>query len=322
MMFSRLPGGPLLTRDDIPDVPPHLIDATSVFNPGACRREDGRPMLLLRVQTRGRRTLLMRAFGCDAGHCRVEPEIVAVEGLEALGGTVHHVYDPRITRLDGCWYVTCALDLDHGCRVGVFATEDFATLSLVATTGHRDTRNGVLFPQKVQGRYLMLERPNTGRTGGGVPTGETIQLLASDDLAGWRVEGAVMSGRPRGWDELIGPGPPPILIEDGWLLLYHGVATHLDGGVYQAGAVILDRDDPRRVLARTRDNVLEPREPWEVTGQVPNVVFPTGLITAPPRPDGTPSPDSEITVIYGAADTCVGAATARLRDVVAACEEI
>ncbi|MEZ4388880.1 MAG: hypothetical protein R3D98_15150 [Candidatus Krumholzibacteriia bacterium] len=323
MVLQRLPGGgPLLTRDHVPDVPPDLVDATSVFNPGACRREDGRPMLLLRVQTRGRRTLLMRAFGCQRGDCRVEKHVVEVAGLEALGEPVHHVYDPRITHLGDRWYVTCALDLDRGCRVGIFTTSDFTRLRLLAVTGRRDVRNGVLFPQMVGGRYLLLERPNTFDPHGGVLSGDTIELLSSDDLRTWRNEGVVLRGRWRGWDELIGAGPPPILTERGWLVIYHGVATHLGGGIYQAGAVLLARDDPRTVLARTRDNILEPREGWEMVGQVPNVVFPSGLVTGPPRPDGSLPDDGELTLLYGAADTCVGAATTTVGALLAACEPI
>jgi len=321
MILQRDARGPLLTREQVPDVPPHLVDATSVFNPGACRLDNGQPLLLLRVQTRGRRTVFMRAFGCGGDACEVEPQLVEIAGLERLKGTVHHVYDPRITHLDGRWYVTCALDLDRGSRVGIFTTDDFTRLELLAVTGDRDTRNGVLFPEKIGGRHVLLERPNTVRPAGGAVSGEVIELRTSDDLERWHTEGAVMSGRRHYWDELIGAGPPPVKVREGWLLIYHGVATHLGAGIYQAGAVILDREDPGRVLARTRDNILEPREPWEMMGQVPNVVFPSGLVGDPPRDDGTLPPDSKLRVIYGAADTCVGLATGRVADVVAACTE-
>jgi beta-1,4-mannooligosaccharide/beta-1,4-mannosyl-N-acetylglucosamine phosphorylase len=321
MSLRRRPEGPLLTRADIPDVPPALVDATSVFNPGACRLADGRPMLLLRVQTRGRRTLLMRAFGCGGERCEVEPRLVEIQGLEKLGAEVHHVYDPRITRLEGAWYATCALDLDRGCRIGLFTTDDFTRLDLLAVTGDRDARNGVLFPERIGGRFALLERPNTVRPGGGAVSGEVVELRTSDDLRRWTTEGPVLQGRRHFWDELIGPGPPPVKVAEGWLLLYHGVATHLQGGIYQAGAALLDRDDPAKVLGRTRDNLLEPREPYELVGQVPNVVFPTGLICDPPREDGTLSPDGTVRVVYGAADTCVGLATATVRDLVAACLE-
>jgi predicted GH43/DUF377 family glycosyl hydrolase len=150
-------------------------------------------------------------------------------------------------------------------------------------------------------------------------SGDTIELLSSDDLGRWHNEGPVMRGRWRGWDELIGPGPPPILTEAGWLLIYHGVATHLGGGLYQAGAVLLDRDDPQKVFARTRDNLLEPREPWEMVGQVPNVVFPSGLVTDPPPPDGVLGASSQVTLVYGAADTCVGVAGAVVGEILDAC---
>jgi beta-1,4-mannooligosaccharide/beta-1,4-mannosyl-N-acetylglucosamine phosphorylase len=320
MTLRRRPEGPLLTRRDVPDVPPDLVDATSVFNPGACRLDNGQPLLLLRVQTRGRRTVLMRAFGCGGGDgCTVEPHLVEITGLEKLGGEVHHVYDPRITRLEDRWYVTCAIDLDRGCRVGIFTTSDFSRLELLAITGNRDTRNGVLFPEKIGGKYLLLERPNTIRSPAGTTSGEVIELRSSDDLLHWTTEGPVLSGRRHYWDELIGAGPPPVKLTEGWLLFYHGVATHLGSGIYQAGAVLLDHDDPGRVLGRTRDNLLEPRELYEMVGQVPNVVFPTGLICSPPREDGTLSPDSTVHVVYGAADTCVGLASATVRQLVDAC---
>ena len=323
MTLRRRFDGPLLTRTSIPDVPPELVDATSVFNPGACRLEDGRPLLLLRVQTRGRRTVFMRALGCGSGSdaCAVEPRLVEITGLGKLGSQVHHVYDPRITRLDERWYVLCALDLDRGSRVGIFTTTDFTRLDLVAVTGNRDVRNGVLFPEPVGGRYLLLERPNTVRPDGGAVSGDVVELRASKDLLEWTTIGPVMSGRPHYWDELIGPGPPPLKTEHGWLLIYHGVATHLNGGIYQAGAALLDLDDPTQVVARTGDNILEPREIWETVGQVPNVVFPTGAITEPPRSDGTLSPDCSVNVIYGAADTCVGVASATVAELVAACRE-
>ena len=321
MALKRDSDHPLLTRDDVPDVAPALIDATSVFNPGACTLEDGRPMLLLRVQTRGRRTVFMRAFGCGrrGGACEVEPRMVEITGLEKVGGEVFHVYDPRITRCDGRWYVLCALDLDRGCRVGIFTTTDFTSLDLLAVTGNRDARNGVLFPEKIGGDFALLERPNTVKPDGGATTGDIIELRTSTDLVHWRTVGPVLRGRPHFWDELVGAGPPPLKTEFGWLLLYHGVATHLAGGIYQVGAALLDLEDPTQVLARTRDNILEPRLPWEITGQVPNVVFPTGTIQEPPRDDGTYSPECVVSVLYGAADTCVGVASARVSELVEAC---
>ena len=75
---------------------------------------------------------------------------------------------------------------------------------------------------------------------GGAATGDVIELRASSDLLSWRTLGPVLAGRWHYWDELIGAGPPPVKTDEGWLLIYHGVATHFAGaGVYQAGAVLL-----------------------------------------------------------------------------------
>jgi predicted GH43/DUF377 family glycosyl hydrolase len=319
MTLHRHPANPILARTDIPNVPPLVVDATSVFNPAACRLDSGHVLLLLRVQTRGRHTVLMRAESPDGERFRVSPTLVEIRGLERLNRRIHHVYDPRITRLDGRWYVTCALDLDDGCRVGIFTTDDFTALDLLALTGDRDARNGVLFPERVGGWYLLLERPNAVASAGGVTSGDAIELRASADLLEWQTLATVMQGRWHYWDELIGPGPPPIKTPVGWLLIYHGVATHLGGGIYQTGAALLDLADPSYVLGRTRDNLLEPREMYEMVGQVPNVVFPSGAVTIPADENGCVPLASELRLYYGAADSCVGLATARIEDIVAAC---
>ena len=116
-----------------------------------------------------------------------------------------------------------------------------------------------------------------------------------------------MAGRPRYWDERIGPGPPPVRTRRGWLLIYHGVATHFGSlNIYQAGVALLDLDDPSVLVGRSRDNVLEPREPYELIGQVPNVVFPSGLVVEEIDDEGFAREDSRVLVYYGAADTCVG----------------
>ena len=128
-----------------------------------------------------------------------------------------------------------------------------------------------------------------------------------------------MRGRWHYWDELIGAGPPPLRTRHGWLLVYHGVATHLNAGIYQAGVALLDLDDPSKVIARGSQNVLEPREAYELTGQVPNVVFPSGLTVDRSTPDGTATDDATVFLYYGAADTVVGLATATVAELIDDC---
>jgi predicted GH43/DUF377 family glycosyl hydrolase len=320
MSLQRHPANPILTRADIPAIRPHLVDVTSVFNPGATLFAD-RVLLLLRVQNRGRETFLLAADSPDGVRFTVRGREVRWRGLERLPGTIHHLYDPRITRLGDDYLVTLAVDLDEGCHVVLARTQDFETLEILGRVAP-DSRNGVLFPERIGGRYAMLERPNALRVPGGPPTGDAIALSYSDDLLRWERAAAVLRGRPHGWDERIGSGPPPLKTREGWLHLYHGVATHFgSANVYQAGVALLALDDPARVIARGRYNVLEPRETYELVGQVPNVVFPSGCVARDADAEGFARQTSPVFVYYGAADSVVGLATATVRDLLDACRE-
>src|SRR5512139_1878195 len=113
--MKRSAANPILTRADVPAVHPHVVDVTSVFNPGAIRLGD-RDLLLLRVQTRGRETVLMVAESTDGQRFTVRPRVVEIAGLEAVRQTIYHVYDPRLTRIADTVYAVFAADTDAGCR--------------------------------------------------------------------------------------------------------------------------------------------------------------------------------------------------------------
>jgi beta-1,4-mannooligosaccharide/beta-1,4-mannosyl-N-acetylglucosamine phosphorylase len=318
-VLKRSARNPILARSDIPDIPPEIVDPTSVFNPGAVRFRD-RYLLVLRVQARSRETHLLVAESADGEVFDVRPEIVRLEGIERVIGTVFHVYDPRITEIAGVYYIMLALDMEFGCRLGVARTTDFASFEFLGLAAKNDIRNGVLFPERRIDRYLRLDRPNKVVLADGPTTGDSIYLSESEDLIDWYPIARVMTGRAHYWDELIGSGPPPVRTRDGWLHVYHGVATHFHGAnIYQAGAVLLDLADPSQVVARTRGNILEPREPYETSGQVPNVVFPSGMIVDEYDDEGYARPDSRVLIYYGAADTCVGLATTTVAELLAAC---
>jgi beta-1,4-mannooligosaccharide/beta-1,4-mannosyl-N-acetylglucosamine phosphorylase len=319
--MRRHPGNPILTRADVPDVPPLLADVTSVFNPGAVKVGD-RYILMLRVQARSRETFMVMAESADGFRFAVRPEIVEFKGIEKVKERIYHVYDARITRLDDAYYVMFAMDMDSGCQLGLARTEDFADFRFLGVTSTDDVRNGVLFPEKIGGAYLRLERPNRARLEGGPTTGSEIWLAESDDHVTWKARGPVMSGRFHYWDEYIGSGPPPVKTRRGWLHVYHGVATHFgSANIYQAGVVLLDLDDPSKVLGRSRGNILEPREPYELAGQVPNVVFPSGMIVEEFDGEGFALPSSPVKVYYGAADTAVGLAVTTIGELIAAASE-
>ena len=173
---------------------------------------------------------------------------------------------------------------------------------------------GYSFRKKSRVDTIGWERPNEHQLEDGPKTGSTIYTAMSDDLVTWELGEPVMSGRWHYWDELIGSGPPPVLTDSGWLHIYHGVATHFSSSnIYQAGVCILDPDNPGVVVQRGAMNILEPRELYELTGQVPNVVFPSGMVV---------DENSEsVRVYYGAADTCVGMVNTMISELVTLCHE-
>ncbi|MCP4583639.1 MAG: glycosidase [candidate division Zixibacteria bacterium] len=319
--MKRYVNNPIIAREDVPEIKPQLVDVTSVFNPGAIKYRD-EFLLMLRVQNRGRETYLLTAQSDNGIGFALSKTIVEFSGLEDVSETIYHIYDPRLTAIDDTYYIMFAMDMDSGCNLGLARTTDFKSYRFMGIIASGDIRNGVLFPEKINDKYIRLDRPNNKPLAGGSTSGSSIYLSESDDLINWRTVCPLMSGRPHFWDELIGSGPPPIKTREGWLHIYHGIATHFGStNIYQAGVVLLDLDNPEKIIARGKYNILEPREPYELVGQVPNVVFPSGMIVKDLEPDGTAKSDSELFLYYGAADTSVGLAIATVSELIDACHE-
>ena len=316
-MFHRVRNNPIISPKNIVSSNPAMIDVSSVFNPGAIKY-DGKTILLMRVQNRGRETLIVKAESNDGIKFVIENTPIEISGLERSGETIFHIYDSRITYLEGIFYIMLAVDVVGKCLLGIIQTQDFNTFEFLGFTGNEDIRNGVLFPERINGKYVRFDRPNKKELESGAATGDAIWYSESDDLINWPVTRLVMEGRLHFWDENIGAGPPPVKTEKGWLLIYHGIAMHYQP-IYQAGVVLLDLNEPWRVISRGRYNVLEPREMWEMVGQVPNVVFPTGIIVESYDENGFANNSSEVKLYYGAADTHIGLATSTIQSLIDAC---
>jgi len=304
--MHRNPNNPILTRSDIPNIKPNLIDATSVFNPGAIKFQD-KYLLMLRTQARSRETFLVMAESNDGVKFTVRDEIVHFKGLEKVKDRIYHIYDARITQIGDEFYIMFAMDMEDGCQLGVGSTKDFEEFEFLGIASNEDIRNGVLFPEKVNGKFLRMDRPNKARHSSGPTSGTSIWLSESDDLIHWNPVAPLISGRFHYWDEFIGSGPPPVKTREGWLHVYHGVAGHFgSANIYQGGVMLLDLNDPSKVIGRCRHNILEPREIWEMAGQVPNVCFPSGWVVESFDSEGFALPESEVKIYYGAADTVIG----------------
>ena len=160
--------------------------------------------------------------------------------------------------------------------------------------------------EKIDGKYAMLSRPSDN---GHTPFGD-IYISYSPDMKYWGEHRCVMKVTPfpeSAWQcTKIGAGSVPFLTEEGWLIFYHGVITTCNGFRYSMGAAILDKENPAKVLYRTRPYLLAPAAPYELQGDVPNVVFPCASLQ-----DG-----DKVAVYYGAADTVVGMAFGYISEII------
>ena len=319
-IINRSSKNPIVTRDQIPGIPPKMVDVSSVFNPGAIKFND-KYILLLRVQNRGRETFIVKAESSNETDFKVDNKIIEFKGIEKIQEKIYHIYDARITKIANEFFIMFAMDMDAGCKLGLATTNNFEDFRFLGIVSDNDTRNGVLFPEKVNGRYLRFDRPNKVQLKGGPASGNIIYLSSSDDLINWETIKPVMEGRFHYWDENIGSGPPPVKTREGWLHIYHGVAMHFaSSNIYQAGVSMHDLNDPSIVLSRGKYNVLEPRELYELTGQVPNVVFPTGMIVES-YDDGFADINSQVLIYYGAADTVVCLAKSTIKELIKASKQ-
>ena len=224
------------------------------------------------------------------------------DALEEFG-----VEDPRITALNGRYYVTYVAVSRHGAATALAATSDFRQFTRLGVIFPPENKDVVLFPERIKGQYVALHRPNPAQHF----TRPEIWIASSPDLIHWgshapmlRGEGAREAGR-------IGAGAPPVRTPAGWLEVYHGNKPAPDRprgvGTYSAGAVLLDLEEPRNVIARCA-TLLVPEAHYERHGFVPDIVFPTGLVQ-----------HGETVLLYcGAADESTTVVELRLRDVLSA----
>ena len=184
----------------------------------------------------------------------------------------------------------------HGPTIGVGWTKDFVRFRQMENAFLIHNRNGVLFPRRIGGKYLMLSRPSDR---GHTPFGD-IFVSSSPDMVHWGRHRHVMSPCG-GWQSTkVGAGPVPVETSEGWLLVYHGVLTSCNGFVYSAGVALLDIDRPWKVIARSKSYIMSPQTLYECVGDVPNVAFPCAALTD--------AATGRIAFYYGAADTVTGLA--------------
>ena len=216
-------------------------------------------------------------------------------------------YDPRVTFIEDRYWITWCNGY-HGPTIGIGYTFDFKEFYQCENAFLPFNRNGVLFPKKINGKYAMLSRPSDN---GHTPFGD-IYISYSPDMKYWGEHRCVMNVTPfekSAWQcTKIGAGPVPILTNEGWLLFYHGVINTCNGFRYSIGAAILDKNQPDKVKYRSQPYLLAPAELYEMTGDVPNVIFPCAALHS--------EKEDKLALYYGAADTVTSVAFGHISEIV------
>jgi beta-1,4-mannooligosaccharide/beta-1,4-mannosyl-N-acetylglucosamine phosphorylase len=283
-------------------------------NAGACKFQ-GKYLLLFRAGVRDGVQKLGLAKSDDGYKFSVEPEPVMVgEGDEG-----RRVYDARITQMGDTYYITYGNESEHGVRGGIAATKDFRTFERISLS-EPDSRNHVLFPEKIGGHYVRLTRPFAGYGGNDEkPKGDfDIWISYSPDLVFWGKSKVLLSAKDCYWGlRKIGPGAPPIKTKEGWLEIFHGVDDRVPHKSYRLGCMLLDLEDPSKIIGRAEGYILEPEPPYDIRDiegpkKTLQVVFTCGAIL---------EDDGEVKIYYGAADRMMCLATAQCDDLVALCRK-
>lgn len=301
-LFQRHPANPILTAADWPG------DVNAVFNPAAVQL-DGETILLARVEARtgiSHVSVARSADGVSDWQVDAEPLLMPIN---ANDGECWGFEDARAVWIEelATHVISCTAYGPAGPAVFLAMSDDFRAVERLGIVAAPEDKNAALLPDRIGGEWILFHRPTTNF--GDMHPG--ISLSRSSDLRSWSTPEAVMAPRTGAWwDALrIGIGPPLLRTEHGWLLIYHGVKETVSGSIYRVGLALLDLDEPTRVLRRTDSWVLGPSAPYERQGDVPNAIFPCGMI----HDEAT----GELHLYYGAADTCICLATASLDETLA-----
>lgn len=305
VMLARVAERPAETQDHMTPLPRWRKDrvvvdwvANSDLRPIDARviaiRESGE----LRLTSISHFQVFRRSIAQDATWTR-SASIFPKEDYEEYG-----IEDARVTQINDTFWITYVAVSRIGALTALMSSPDMVTFKRHGIVFPCENKDVVLFPQKINGEFVALHRPNP-RSHFSPPS---IWIARSPDLIHWGQHEPLLHGR-KGWEgDRVGSGTPPILTDNGWLVLYHGSeSSSVAGGVgqYAAGAVLLDRWDPSCVLARSNQPIMIPTADFETNGFVPNVVFPTAIFER----------GVKVEVFFGAADTCVAMAEFSLSDI-------
>lgn len=294
-VMHRYEGNPIIT-------PKNVKDAIGTFNCGQTMYQ-GKTILLVPIQKMNDQVPAIYIAESTDGvnfQFREKPFITRSEQYYELD---HWVLDPRVSYVpeDDMYYIMRPINSSWGVVDMLMRTRDFETVEEMGIIALPHNRVPCLFQGKVNGKYVRLDRPYGG--GGNVKNGN-MWISYSEDLIHWGEYKPLLKPYANWNDTKIGP-TPPIKTKYGWLEIIHGVK----GNRYSLGAVLLDLNDPSKVIAKAKSPILTPNEPYEYMGHAAGpTVFTCGALVDEEK--------DEIRIYYGASDICIGLATGKLSELI------
>lgn len=300
-VFARHPRNPILTAADWP------YRVHTVFNAGATRLHDGTTLLLCRVEDfRGHSHLCAARSANGIDGWKIDDVPTLLPNPDEFPEELWGIEDPRITYVEELdkHVIAYTAFSQGGPGVALATTKDFVEFERLGLVMQPDDKDAALLPRRIDGSFALLHRPMH-------ETGAHIWISYSPDLRNWGGHKLVLKARKGAWWDAnkVGLSSPLIETKDGWLMLYHGVRQTAAGALYRVGAALFALDRPDECIARGSEWLFGPEAPYEIHGDVANVVFPCGQTIAD---DG-----DTINVYYGAADTSIGLATTSIRALLA-----
>lgn len=267
MSIERNKNNPMISVENVP------FRVNSIFNPGAVKYNN-EYILICRIEMPNGRSSFVKAKSVDGYSFSVENKpILTPEDHNNFYDYVNWgIEDTRITEIDGKYFLTYTGYSKHEPLVILSETEDFVSFKTFGPISEPSNKDCALFPSKIGDYYWKVDRPQAGDR-------NDIWISKSPDLIHWGNYKMLMEPKQGTWEaNKIGGSTPPIKTNDGWLMLYHGVRGFGISSLYKIGVVLLDLEDPSKVIGKSREPILAPEKNYERIGDVGNVVFTNGWI--------------------------------------------